>query len=181
MIRSLSSKSQTLWALTIGGIDDTNELMRDSVERAENMEALTAGGSLDEGAAETPHHRQERSVDEVRGIDKIDLALAGQSLIQHRIQLVFLKSAWRMGAAFPGMGERRRGAIPKPRMNIRTWVACRRTPVNSAIQSAACAKLPGGWAQKSALITSACGSMSLRPILVAPFYQTSSADSHNFF
>ena len=93
-------------------VDDVNQLTSDGIERSQHVEALTAGGGLDEGAAEAPDHGQERAIDKVRRVHEVDLALAGLGLIQHGIQAVFLKVAWTTGSALPGMGVRRRGAMP---------------------------------------------------------------------
>lgn len=104
----------------IGMVDDADELATHGVDRAQDVEALTACRRPNEGTPEAPDHGEKSSVDEVCRINKIDLALAGLSLIQHGVQFTFLKIACRCGLAFPGIGESRRGAMPKWRRKVRT-------------------------------------------------------------
>ena len=89
---------------------------------------VTAGGITqdnvvilqNEVTAEAPDHGEKSSVDEECRINKIVLALAGLSLIQHRGQFTFLKIACRCGSVLSGIGESRRGAMLKWHRKVRT-------------------------------------------------------------
>ena len=65
---------------------DAEELVADGVDRPEHAVTLPSGGGGDDEGDEAPEVAEERSADEVGGIDEIDLAPTRDGLVQQGFQ-----------------------------------------------------------------------------------------------
>ena len=73
----------------ITGIGDRDEVAGHGVESGQHVEALASGRRLHEQTAHAPEHTQERAIDEMRGIYKVERPLATEGLIEAWVQTFF--------------------------------------------------------------------------------------------